>query len=190
VDGLTGGTIPMPHNFRDSLASSHAAEGLSLWAEVYQKAFPSMVSMVNHRQDGEHQRSGIDRSIILANSKQILVDEKIRWKAYNDIAIEFLSDRDRKIQGWVCKPLRCDYIAYAVAPLGKCYLLPTLQLQSAWAENCEQWAKQYREILAHNSSGNRSYVTVSLGAPVSVLFSAIGKCLRVCFKPRIQQNPY
>ena len=36
--------------------------------------------MVDHRDDGEHQRAGIDRSVILANSKQLLIDEKVRNK--------------------------------------------------------------------------------------------------------------
>jgi hypothetical protein len=39
-----------------------------------------MAAMIDHRQDGEHQRAGIDRSIVLNNSKQILIDEKVREK--------------------------------------------------------------------------------------------------------------
>ena len=66
------------HDFRDSLAKSHAAEDLPLWREVYEKAFPFFQEMLNHRMDGEHQRAGVDRSIILYNSKQILIDENVR----------------------------------------------------------------------------------------------------------------
>ena len=101
------------HDFADSLAASHRASDLPIWEEIYRKSFPDFLAMVDHRQDGEHQRAGIDRSVILENSKQILIDEKIRWKPYPDIAVEYLSNDRTGAPGWACKPLRADYIAYA-----------------------------------------------------------------------------
>lgn len=169
----------MIHEFSESLRRSHAASDLPIWLEIYKKAFPAMVACVDHRGDGEHQRAGIDRSVILANSKQILIDEKVRWKAYNDIALEYWSDRDRKIPGWVCKPLRADFICYAVATTGRAYLLPVPQLQHAWFEHATEWRSNYRDVLAYN----KTYVTISCPVPVPVLFSAIGQCLRVQFSP-------
>ena len=127
----------------------------------------------------EQQRAGIDRSVILANSKQILIDEKIRMKAYTDILLEYWSDRDRRVPGWVCKPLRCDYICYAIAPLGRAYLLPVPQLQQAWLKYSDDWRAAYRDCNAQN----RGYVTVSCPVPVADLFKAIGECLRVGFTP-------
>ncbi len=178
----------MSHNFAESLAASHAAEDLPLWSEVYHKAFPTLAAIINHRQDGDHQRQGIDRSLILANSKQILIDEKVRWRnkktglVYDDIALEYLSDRDRGIPGWVCKPLLCDYIAYAIAPIGKCYLLPVLQLQQAWSNRSGEWLETYKKIEAENKSPNgNKWVTLSVGVPVNVVFKEIGGCLRLEF---------
>lgn len=180
----------MVHNFAESLARSHAAEDLPCWAEAYKQAFPTMVAMVNHRADGDHQRAGIDRSITMENSKQILIDEKVRYRnektgeVYEDIALEFWSDAGGKTPGWVCKPLLCDYIAYAIAPLGKCYLLPVLPLQEAWRRNERDWAKEYPFVIkAPNESYGRRWVTHSRGIPVAVLFKAIGSCLRVTFTP-------
>lgn len=167
------------HDFDDSLRRSHAASDLPIWREIYRQAFPTMQAMVDHRDDGEHQRAGIDRSVILANSKQVLIDEKVRWKAYNDIALEYWSDRDRRVPGWVCKPLRCDFICYAIAPIGKAYMLPVQQLQQAWSVYGETWRKAYSDCNAQN----RSYVTVSCPVPVPVLFRAIGECLRFGFTP-------
>jgi hypothetical protein len=175
----------VPHDFSESLAMSHAASDMPFWREIYQQAFPSMLAMIDHRQDGEHQRAGIDRSVILANSKQILIDEKVRGrnaktgKVYEDIALEFISDEARKVPGWVCKPLRADYIAYAIAPLGRCYLLPVPQLQSAWEKHGEEWRDSYFEVRAEN----KGWTTVSVGIPVPVLFKAIGQALRVQFTP-------
>lgn len=177
------------NNFSECLANSHAAEDLPFWMEVYEKAFPSMVAALNHREDGDHQRQGIDRSIILKNGKQIWIDEKVRFrnkitkKVYNDIALEYLSDKEREIPGWVCKPLLCDFIAYAIAPLGRCYLLPVQQLQQAWGVNKGQWFKDFQSIEAKNIGyNNRTWKTLSLPVPVSVLFKAIGNCLRINFE--------
>lgn len=168
------------HKFEESLAMSHKAEDLPLWEEAYHAAFPTMQTMINHRQDGDHQRQGIDRSIILRNSKQITVDEKIRGrnkktgKVYNDIALEYWSvyygkGRRNKV-GWVAKDLLCDYIAYAIGPLGICYLLPVPQLRLAWAQNRNEWVKTYPRIAAKNTN----YITVSVGVPAHVVMEAIG----------------
>lgn len=179
------------HKFKDSLERSHEAEDLPFWEECYRNAFGNAFrAMVSHREDGEWQRAGIDRSVILANSKQLLVDEKVRWKAYDDIALEYMSNDRYETPGWVCKPLRADYIAYAIAPKGICYLLPVLQLQKAWQERGDEWIRlaneqegqpdrEYRICRAPNDG----YWTLSVAVPVKVLFPAIGAALRVRFTP-------
>jgi len=179
------------HDFAESLKASHAASDLPIWEEVYRQAFPSFAGMIDHRQDGEHQRAGIDRSVILQNSKQILIDEKVRGRnkktgmVYGDIALEYWSNFQAKTPGWVCKPLRADYIAYAIAPLGKCYLLPVIQLQIAWERCGEWWIENYQPpICAVNRCGyDSSYTTVSVGVPVKDVFREIGGALRVAFQP-------
>jgi len=165
------------HDFADSLAASHRASDLPIWEEIYRKSFQGFLAMVDHRQDGEHQRAGIDRSVILENSKQILIDEKIRWKPYPDIAVEYLSNDRTGAPGWACKPLRADYIAYAIAPLGMCYLLPVIQLQQAWRRKGEIWKASCFIVRAPNSG----YTTLSAAVPVHELFSEIGRALRVPF---------
>ena len=165
------------HDFSDSLAASHRASDLPIWEEIYRKSFQDFLAMVDHRQDGEHQRAGIDRSVILENSKQILIDEKIRWKPYPDIAVEYLSNDRTGAPGWACKPLRADYIAYAIAPLGMCYLLPVIQLQQAWRRKGEIWKASCFIVRAPN----RGYTTLSAAVPVHELFSEIGRALRVPF---------
>jgi len=174
------------HDFQTSLAKSHAVEDWPMWEVIYRRAFPDFAAMVNHRQDGWHQRQGIDRSITLSNSKQILIDEKARGrnaitgKVYEDVALEYWSDEQRRVPGWVCKSLLADYIAYAIVPLGKCYLLPVIQLQAAWLQHSQAWKDAYPIIRAKNTR----WVTVSVGVPVRVLFAAIGDCLRVKFDPQ------
>lgn len=173
------------HDFSDSLAISHKASDLPLWEELYRGAFPSFQSMVDHRQDGEHQRAGIDRSVILSNSKQILVDEKVRGrnkktgKVYDDIALEYAHVGQYNAPGWVCKPLRADYIAYAIAPLGVGYLFPVIQLQSAWKINESEWRKKFPCI----ESRNPTYTTLSLCIPPRILGVALVNQLKIGFSP-------
>ena len=167
----------MVHDFAESLAASHEASDLPIWEQIYRRAFPSFCAMVDHTDDGEHQRAGIDRSVILANSKQLLIDEKIRYKDYPDILLEHTSNDRTNAPGWVCKPLRADYIAYAIKPAGRCYLLPVIQLQIAWSVYGEAWKRKFRNVPAKNNG----YTTHSVAVPVSHLFPAIGGALRVNF---------
>lgn len=175
----------MIHDFTESLARSHKASNLPIWEEMYRKAFYNFQAMIDHRPDGEHQRAGIDRSVILENSKQILIDEKVRGrnqitgKVYDDILLEFWSDTERKKPGWVCKPLRSDYIAYAIAPLGIGYLLPVPQLQSAWRIYSAKWLREGHIKLTRNPG----WITSSIPVTVPVLFAAIGNQLRINFTP-------
>lgn len=175
----------MQHDFQESLAFSHSVSDLPIWRDIYTQAFPSLQAMVDHRQDGEHQRAGIDRSLVLGNSKQVLIDEKARGRnkitgfVYQDIALEYWSHEARRVPGWVCKPLRADFICYVIVPLGKAYLLPVPQLQQAWLANSTDWIGRYKRIDAKNNG----YNTISVGVPVNVLFAAIGKALRLSFSP-------
>lgn len=169
------------NDFATCIAESHTASDSPIWDKFYNAFFPTMQGMHDHKQDGNHQRLGIDRTIVLENGKTIWVDEKVRkvnsitGKIYDDIALEEWSDEVHKKPGWVIKPLLSDYIAYAILPLGKCYLLPVIQLQQAWLINSSEWKTLYPEIRAVNDG----YCTVSWGIPVQILYKAIGACLRV-----------
>ena len=165
------------HDFNQCLELSHAAEDLPIWEEVYQKAFPTMQTMLNHRQDGDHQRVGIDRSVILSNGKQILIDEKVRPKPYPDILLEVWSDKKRRKPGWVAKDLLCDYIAYAVLPLEVCYLLPVPQLRLAWRRKGLDWYNNNFKPQAKN----KGYVTECVVVPADELLSEINSALVVNF---------
>jgi hypothetical protein len=173
------------NDFQACLKASHDAEDLPFWEEVYNKAFPTAVAIINHRQDGWHQRAGIDRSIILDDSRQIFVDEKVRGRnkvtgrVYDDIALEYISVDTTNAPGWVCKKIRSDYIAYAIAPLGVCYLLPVQQLQTAWARKGEQWKAAYKTRAAINNG----YKTWFCPVPPRELFKEMLRDYRISFSP-------
>ena len=178
-------SAPVVHDFQESLERSHRAEDLPFWEDVYREFFPGFVSMANHRRDGWWQRCGIDRSVVLDNSKTIRIDEKVRarsaktGKVYDDILLEHVSNDRTGAPGWVVKPLMADYIAYAIAPLGKCYLLPVLQLQLAWRRHGDTWRRKHGD----RNAQNRGYRTISTPVTVRELYATIGAGLRCSFEP-------
>lgn len=168
---------PIEHDFQKSLAWSRTHDDAPWWAEVYKKAFPRLASMVSVRNDGWAQRAGIDRIVVLSCGKVLKIDEKVRSKDYPDFCIERWSDEDRKVPGWIQKPLDCDFIAYAFVQSGLCYLLPTLLLQRAWREFGKQWVTSYKEVRAQN----KGYVTVSVAVPKDIVLDAIREVIVVSF---------
>lgn len=167
--------MSITHDFQKSLAKSHAQADAAWWRDVYRKAFPNLESMVCVRDDGWAQRGGIDRVLTLSSARTVRVDEKVREQDWPDILLEYWSDKDRKILGWVAKDLACDYIAYAFVPSQVCYLLPFLELRRAWQQNGKQWVSLY----GHRDAQNKGYVTRSCAVPTKVLFDALTQAMRV-----------
>ena len=163
--------------FQEDLAFSHKAEDLPIWEEIYRRAFPGFAGMISYREFGDHQKAGVDRGVYLEHAKEILIDEKVRRKDYGDILLEYLSNDRTGALGWACKPLRADYIAYAILPVGECHLMPVIQLQEAWRKRGDEWRLNYGEKVAANSS----YGTHSCPVPVDALYRAMGTCLHVKF---------
>ncbi|NIJ32799.1 hypothetical protein [Sphingomonas oligoaromativorans] len=145
------------------------------WLAAYRRAFPSLRSAVPVRGDGWAQRAGVDRVITLASGRVYTVDEKIRSEDWGDILLEQWSDEARHIPGWVQKPLACDFIAYAYAPSGTCYLMPVAALQRAWRQHGRQWIREYGQRRAQNPG----YVSVCVPVPRAVLMWAIADAMMI-----------
>lgn len=156
------------HNFAESLLRSHSYADAPWWEEVYRSYFGDRFeSMQDMRGDGWWQKAGIDRFVSLSNGRRISVDEKVREKDWEDILLEY--DSTGSYDGWMVKPLGCDYIAYAFAPSRRCFLLPYDQLKAAWQANKAQWYAECRTVEAPNER----YITRSLAVPIPVLMSAM-----------------
>lgn len=154
-------------DFTRDLAFSQAHE--EWWEQVYRQVFPDFDSMQQVSEDGDAQRAGVDRFIKLKGGRVITVDEKVRRKKWPDILLEFWSNRQARIPGWVAKPAWTDWVAYAIAPTRTCYVLPFQPLRKAWQENHAEWVERYGTIEAEN----RDYTTVSCPVPIDVLLAAI-----------------
>ena len=66
-----------------------------------------------------------------------------------------------------------DFIAYAFAPSGICYLLPVAPLQRAWRQHGKEWIRRYGTRRAQNVG----YVSVSVPVPKDVLMRAIAMAM-------------
>lgn len=184
----------MLHDFAESLAKSHTQEDAEWWPRVYRAAFPSLTAMVSVRQDGWAQRGGIDRVLTLGSGKTLSVDEKVRYKDYGDVLLEFWSSyrgeypQGRGDQpGWVAKDLACDYIAYAWVPTERCLLLPFQELRRAWRSHRRDWVSAARKDAMGFSiarAKNRGYETVSVCVPENALRDAIRDAMLVSWTAR------
>ena len=83
--------------------------------------------------------------------------------------LEQWSDEERRVPGWVQKPLACDFIAYAFVPSQTCYLLPYQLLKNAWDRHKRTWHATY----GLRSVPNRSYTTTGIPVPIPVVLGAI-----------------
>lgn len=170
------------HAFAESLAASHAQADAPWWGEVYESAFPGLLSMSSVRNDGWAQRAGIDRVLVLSSGKVLTVDEKVRAKDYGDILLEIWSSEKHQTPGWVRKDLACDFIAYAFVPSRRCYLLPFPALYRAWKIHAQDWwpkAQESRGGFRRVEAKNEGYTTVSVAVPTDTLLSAMGKAMVV-----------
>lgn len=163
-------------NFGEDLRFSQDLSEEPAWAEYYLRLFPTLVSHVLVPQDGPMQRSGIDRILILASGQQITVDEKLRRTKFNDILLERWSDLERYKPGWTADPTKaCDYVAYAIPVLAKCFFLPFPLLKAAFLEHYDDWHhryfKPYHDV--RNEYNGRSWTTRNVPVTWPVLKGAL-----------------
>lgn len=190
--GRRGGVMVV-HDFGESLAYSHSQADQPWWEEVYRRAFPDMVSMVDLRHDGWHQRAGRDRAIVLSTGRTIYIDEKSRKEDWPDILVEIWSVYPKAGRppypevagakpGWAVEVKDCDWLAYAIEPTRTCYLLPYLGLRAAVAKKLHVWkdrATSRRDGFRWCLAPNGTYDTISIAVPTEILKRAINNALTV-----------
>jgi len=157
------------HDFHKSLALSDTIADEPWWEDVYRETFPFFESMERVPGNTLEQQAGIDRIIHLQGGGLIYVDEKVRHTDYEDVLLEIHSSQEHQTWGWACKPLVCDYIAYAFLPSTRCYIFPFQLLQQALKNHWKEWGTRYKPVAA----ANRGYTTISIPVPISVLQKAI-----------------
>ena len=165
------------NNFTAQLDRSEVISMDPKWEAAYRVVFPRFQSMNYHMGDGWHQRAGIDRTIVMTDSRIVRLDEKVREIDYGDILLEeYTIDKyGIKAEGWVSKSSLSDYIAYLILPSGKLYLLPVLQLQAVW----EIFGEEIKHIGKMVEARNEWGTTVSWALKPEAIYEYINKVSRV-----------
>lgn len=162
------------HDFNQQLAYSNTED--AFWEAVYRQHFPNLVSLMACPGDHASQRMGIDRVLLLANGQLLRIDEKKRRGAYEDVALEYISVDRTKAPGWIEKDLFIDYLAYAIMPLRRVYMLPWPQLRAAWLRNRQtwlEWGKERKNGLRLNEAQNKGYKSLFVCVPYPILMRAM-----------------
>lgn len=174
---------PDTFNFQEQLDKSHEYSDEEWWRECYQNFFPDFHSMHDLRDNGWWQNAGVDRKINLSNGEQIYIDEKTDEHTTGNFVLEYWSKRKKRAKGWVNKPLKCDYIAYAFVNEQMCYLLPHQQLKKLWNQWGDEWKKrarsdkpeynQYRITECETPTRSESWVTEGVTVPVEKVLAGL-----------------
>jgi len=186
----TNGPSAVVHNFARSLKLSTDLNGEVDWVALYRGLWPDMIAAVRVDRDCELQRRGVDRIIHMPDGRQFTVDEKLRLprkngEKYDDFLLEEYSDLARKTPGWTLDPRKiCDYVAYAITYLGKCYLLPFEILRLTCTTLLEDW-KQTRRARGPKDVQNTSWVTRNWAVHWVVLFDALQRQMTLKFGGKI-----
>jgi hypothetical protein len=158
------------HNFDISNKEARRHEESPQFEQVCRQLWPGLEKIGIERQDGPRQRHGIDVWLSMQNGLRLTMDNKFREAVYSDIALEFITDEDRGIPGWVAnRNLMCDRIGYWFVPIWKCIAIPRVHLQAAWAELGDEWIQEFGVIRAYNKFDSRSWVTLSCPVPIERL---------------------
>jgi len=155
------------NDFKTDLEYSLESRENEIFDKFYFRAFSGLVQ-ITFVSDITTQKRGIDKLLNFDNGKVVSIDEKKRRTNYGDIALELWSVWEQRKRGWLYTS-EADYIIYAIMPVSKVYLLPTLLLRNAWLKNEVLWTDKYREVRAYN----KTYVTISRAIPPAPLLNAI-----------------
>lgn len=161
-------------DFARSLTRSKADAGREWWAVIYGALFPESTA-IDFNKDEALQRRGVDR-VVSIGSRIVRIEEKVRDREFEDVALEYWSNRGRKVRGWIARnDMLCDYFAYVMLPYRKCLFFAWPRLRAAWVAHHKEWVAAFPLIEARNPN----YTTVSVGVPLPVLEEAGAKAITV-----------
>lgn len=163
------------HDFKESLEKANETKLNAFWLPIYKEAFGNFVQFMACDSDCKIQRQGIDRVIILDNGKVLNIDEKVRYKEYDDILLEYISVDTTGALGWMEKDLSIDYLAYAFLDSQTCYLIDWRMLKRAWRYYKDIWISKYRLVTAKNNG----YNTISVAVPIDVILEKVSGATKI-----------
>lgn len=174
------------HSFTESLEASLRLNQESDWVAFYKRMWPDATMIIRVDADSQMQRSGIDRVIWLPSGKQLLIDEKCRERDYGDVLLETISVKHLSKIGWALDDAKlCDFVAYAIPSVRKCYMLPFQLMKEALRHNKSLWESRY----GTREAKNNGYVTVNVPVPWCELAAEIKRQMLRSFGSEVALPP-
>ena len=112
------------------------------------------------------QFKGHDVHLHFINSESLIIDEKARKKDWEDVLIEYLSNKETSRLGWIYKN-ESNYLAY-LFPTKGCYFLDTKEIK-AWIDNKYSNFWDCEDCKAKNIRNSEEYTTISKKVPIYLL---------------------
>lgn len=156
-------------DFTADLAIERQNADAPIWGKVYTQLYPNTLVNYERCNHPEAQKLGIDRILTLEDTTQITVEEKIRYKDYNDVALEFWSNKEEKTPGWCLKDLKCDYVLYLFWNSQKYCYMPFTPLRKIFEKSLDIWKTRFKVINTINKGNITNYTTVSVCVPIPLL---------------------
>ncbi|MBT9148152.1 MAG: hypothetical protein DDT32_01922 [Syntrophomonadaceae bacterium] len=147
---------------------------LSWVNEFYKKVFPG-ITQCSFITNPELQKAGIDKILRYKKSslrQSITVDEKIRYKFYDDVLLEEYSNFEKQSPGWLSiNNTLCDYISYIFRNEKIVYLFAYKDLKKSWDRNYERWLENYGRKFGKTEDrfGRVLYRTSNIPVPLTEL---------------------
>jgi len=173
------------HDFQTSLSKSLSLNDEGYWIKFYLSIWPEMLSCVRLDANSKWQKWGVDRMILLPGGRQVFIDEKMRFPnpktgvSYDDFLCEEWSVFQNRVGvkvGWTLdREKRCDFIAYAIPGIGRCYLLPFELLRITSELFFPSWKDVPRAY--PKNAFNGEYVTRSCAVSWDLLFDSMRKIM-------------
>jgi len=126
-----------------------------LGREKIYKAFFPRLKRIRREFRKEYQKKGIDTVVVLPETT-LWIEEKVMRKDWPEFALEYYSNKEREILGWMNRDLKCDYIVFAFYPSKTIYLIEWKELKNLWDRKKREWLKTKERICIGNKGGGSS----------------------------------
>lgn len=122
--------------------------------KIYKTLFPRLKRFRREfRKD--YQKRGIDVVVVLPE-ESFWIEEKVVRKDWKEFALEYYSNKEAGILGWMNTDLKCDYLLYVFYPSKTIYLLEWAELKKLWDKKKREWLKTKERLYIANKGAGSS----------------------------------
>ena len=89
-----------------------------------------------------------------------------------EFALEYYSNKEAGILGWMNTDLKCDYLLYVFYPSKTIYLLKWDELKKLWDKNKREWLKTKERLFIGNQGSGSS---MCLKIPIEEIETELSK---------------